>query len=116
MGQEPEAERRPAFLAAVQQGAVGRWRHGTLQGEYAFSAEHMPDSVGLDPLPALAFSTSYAGREGGAPLSVPVKLYVPLLGSPGCYNRHRSIPRSRGVGVEGGVLTFPGLSAPPLLY
>ncbi len=57
IGQEPDADRRQALLAAVQQGSVVSWRHVNLHGEYDFSDEKMQDSVGLYTLPVLAFST-----------------------------------------------------------
>src|SRR5262245_16415832 len=65
IGQEPDADRRQAILVAVQQGSVVSWRHVNLHGEYDFSDEKMQDSVGLYPLPALALSPPYAGRQGG---------------------------------------------------
>ena len=63
IGQEQDAERRHALLTAVQQGSVVSWRHVNLHGEYDFSDEKMRDSVGLQTLPALAFSISGEGNE-----------------------------------------------------
>ena len=56
IAQEEDLERRQELLAAVKNGSVVSWRHVNLHGEYDFSDEKMQDSVGLDPLPALALS------------------------------------------------------------
>jgi TnpA family transposase len=56
IGQEKDAERRQALLAAVQQGSVASWHHVNLHGEYDFSDEKMQDSVGLQTPPVLALS------------------------------------------------------------
>jgi TnpA family transposase len=57
IAQEPDAERRQALLAAVQQGSVVSWQHVNLHGEYDFSDEKMQDSVGLHTPPALGLRT-----------------------------------------------------------
>src|SRR2546425_9433871 len=63
IGQEQDAERRQALLAAVQQGSVASWHHVNLHGEYDFSDEKMQDSVGLQTPPALAFSAPSEGSQ-----------------------------------------------------
>ena len=45
--EEKDEARRQELLAAVQNGSVVSWRHIKLHGEYDFSEERLPDSVGL---------------------------------------------------------------------
>ena len=48
-----DAASREAFLDAVAHGSAISWQHINLLGEYDFSDENLPDSIGIRP-PKLA--------------------------------------------------------------
>jgi hypothetical protein len=48
LAEEADEERRQALLTALKNGSIVLWHHLNLHGEYDFSEEKLPDSVGFD--------------------------------------------------------------------